>query len=184
MTPARAAGLRRYVVPAVLVAVLIVTPYTLLILVGWAGLGKDLPGLPPPAAGQPQAQTASASGQATQVTFLSPEDGEALPGARVRVRVRLNGKLAPKANVVVDKTDGLVHLHFQLDGGKYDTPEHSDSALLEFEKSAGSYSGAAVAHVTYSGLAPGSHVLRVELVNNDHDPAAGVSSASLTFSTK
>jgi hypothetical protein len=184
MTPARASGMRRYVVPLALSALLVGVPYVLLILVGWAGLGKDLPGLPPPPAGQPQAQKVSASGQATQVLFLSPKDGETLPGSRVRVRVRVNGKLAPKSNVVVDRTDGLVHLHFQLDAGRYDTPEHSDSALMEFEKSAGSYSGAVVPRVTYRGLAPGSHVLRVELVHNDHEPTAGVSAAGLTFSTK
>ncbi len=183
MTATRAPRVRRYVVPLAIFGVLVGVPYTLLILVGWAGLGDDVAGPPPAAPGQPQAQKVSAAGQATQVTAVSPLDGATVAGDRVRVRVRLNGKLAPLPNVVTDRTDGLVHLHFQLDSGRYDTPEHSDSALMKIENSGGSYSGSVVGRMTYSGLAPGSHVLRVELVHNDHEPAASVSAISLTFST-
>jgi hypothetical protein len=65
---------------------------------------------------------------------------------------------------------GVGHLHFILDGGKYDTPAHSSASIALFRKehSIGKFSPTATGLVTYRRLPPGSHVFEVVLFSNDH----------------
>jgi hypothetical protein len=175
--------LRRRGVPLLLFTVLVGVPLVLLILVAWGGLGHDDSAIKA-APGEKAPPKASATGQATQVSIVLPKKGKTVSGSTVRVRVKLNGELVPRANAVIDPTEGLVHLHFQLDGGKYDTPAHSNAKLITLEKSTGSYSGSVIGHIVYRDIPPGEHALRVELVNNDHNPGRELSSDGETFQTK
>jgi hypothetical protein len=69
---------------------------------------------------------------------------------------------------------GVGHLHFILDGGKYDTPAHSSASIALFRKehSIGRFSPTATGSVTYQGLPTGSHVFEVILFSNDHSGRA------------
>lgn len=127
----------------------------------------------------PVVETALApAGQATSLTLLEPAPGAVVDGRRVVVRVRVDGDLARPEDVPTNTAEGLVHIHLQLDGGEFDTPEHSASPLIAQENSEGSYSGMASTTMTYRDLPPGRHELRAELVANDHDPGGDISSAS------
>lgn len=67
---------------------------------------------------------------------------------------------------------GMGHLHFMLDGGKYDTPRYAglNGALAKKVGVAGSYSPAMTPKITYSHLPPGRYTLICMLANNNHTP--------------
>jgi hypothetical protein len=121
-------------------------------------------------------------GQATTVELLSPKQGETVKGTRLVVRLRVNGELT-RPGRVIDHAEGLVHLHVVLDDGSWDRPENSSSPLFEPEKSATSHSALANTRLVYRDIPPGPHVLRVELVHNDHDPAQGIAGVGVEFTT-
>jgi hypothetical protein len=67
---------------------------------------------------------------------------------------------------------GMGHLHFMLDGGKFDTPRYAgaNGALAKKLGVAGAYSPAIQPQITYSHLPPGRYTLVCMLANNNHTP--------------
>ena len=65
---------------------------------------------------------------------------------------------------------GEGHLHFSMDGGKFDHPKYSgaNGQLAVKLGVDGKYSPSVTPTITYKGLPKGKHVLEVYLANNDH----------------
>ncbi len=111
------------------------------------------------------------------------------PSAKLSVKqmdkkVVVTAKLADFAidakNVGKVNMDGMGHLHFSLDGGKYDYEKYSgaNGALAAKLGIAGKYSPS----VTYTVLPRGKHTAMVFIVNNNHSNTG--SSAKLVFTVK
>ena len=79
---------------------------------------------------------------------------------------------------------GKGHLHFSLDGGKFDFPKYSgpNGRLAKKLGVTGKYSPSVKPQITYKKIPKGKHTLKVELANNDHSPAGA--SATDTFTVK
>ncbi len=67
---------------------------------------------------------------------------------------------------------GKGHLHFMLDGGKFDYPRYSgrNGALAKKVGVAGAYSPSLTPSISYSHLPPGRYTLVCMLANNNHTP--------------
>jgi hypothetical protein len=67
---------------------------------------------------------------------------------------------------------GMGHLHFMLDGGKFDTPRYAgaNGAIGKKLGVTGAYSPAVAPDITYSHLPPGRYTLVCMLANNNHTP--------------
>jgi hypothetical protein len=103
-------------------------------------------------------------------------------GSKFTAVVKLsNFKLDPKD---VGKTPklGKGHLHFSLDGGKFDFAKYSgeNGKLAKKLGVAGKYSPSVAPKITYQDIPKGTHTLKVELANNDHSPAGATASTSFT----
>jgi len=128
--------------------------------------------------GAPQADPAKG-----EVRFLTPAAG-AETGPKVKATVALkNFEIAPKAVGQAPRL-GQGHLHFTMDGGKYDRPRYAgDNGLLGKKLGvSGAYSPALRPFITYSHLPPGRHELVVALANNNHT-SVGVT-AKVKFTVK
>lgn len=128
------------------------------------------------------AVAASAAGKPA-VVFVSPSQG-ATTGSTVTFRIKLtNFKLDPK-DVGKRAKAGFGHLHFQMDGGKFDYPKYSgaNGKLAVQLGIAGKYSPSVLPTIRYSHLPKGKHKLVVILANNDHSPAGAT--ASITFTVR
>lgn len=115
------------------------------------------------------------------VAFVKPKAGST-QGTTVTVVVKLkNFKLAPK-NVGKPAKQGEGHLHFSLDGGKFDQPKYSgaNGQLAVKLGVNGKYSPSVMPTVTYQGLPKGKHTLEVYLANNDHSKTGVEASESFT----
>jgi hypothetical protein len=79
---------------------------------------------------------------------------------------------------------GKGHVHFSLDGGKYDFPKYSgeNGKLAKKLGVTGKYSPSVTKEITYKSIPKGKHTLKVELANNDHSPAGA--SATVAFAVK
>jgi hypothetical protein len=77
----------------------------------------------------------------------------------------IDGKAVGKKPV-----DGEGHIHFSLDGGRFDSAKYSgaNGKLAEQLGTDGKYSPSVTPEITYSGIPAGKHVLEVDLANNDH----------------
>ena len=105
----------------------------------------------------------------SEVNFTSPKDG-ATTGSDVQFKVALkNFKINPAA-VGQAPRPGEGHLHFAMDGGKYDFPKYSGQNGLLGKKLGvnGHYSPALAPKITYTHLPKGKHTLEVYLANNNH----------------
>ena len=88
----------------------------------------------------------------------------------VKVKVKVSGfKLAPQA-VGKPPVQGEGHLHFAMDGGKFDQPKYSgaNGTLAVKLGVNGKYSPSVTPAITYTGIPKGKHSLEVYLANNDH----------------
>ena len=115
------------------------------------------------------------------VRFTTPKAG-AMTGSKVTFVVKLtNFKLDPK-DVGKQNKPGQGHLHFAMDGGKYDYPKYSgaNGRLAVKLGIAGKYSPSVTPSITYRGLPSGKHTLVVFLANNDHSPVGPKASVSFT----
>ena len=125
--------------------------------------------------------TTTASGGEASVSFVEPTDGATVSNpvtAEVQVEnFTLNAQAVGKENV-----EGEGHLHFSMDGGKYDFPKYSgaNGKLAKKLGVQGKYSPSVAPTITYSGLPKGKHTLKVNLANNDHSNAGGTASVSFT----
>jgi hypothetical protein len=115
------------------------------------------------------------------VAFEEPK-----PNAKVKSKFTAAVTLS---NFEVDAKDvgkqpklGKGHLHFSLDGGKFDFAKYSgeNGKLAKKLGVAGKYSPAVEPKITYQDIPKGKHTLKVELANNDHSPAGATASASFT----
>jgi len=104
-----------------------------------------------------------------KVTFLSPRRGASLPGGSVWVRVRVSGFRLGGRDVGKAPKRGFGHLHFRMDGGKYDKPRYSgaNAARAAALGVGGRYSIATSPEIAYKGLPAGRHTVVVTLANND-----------------
>jgi hypothetical protein len=77
---------------------------------------------------------------------------------------------------------GKGHVHFSLDGGKYDFPKYSgeNGKLAKKLGVTGKYSPSVTKEITYKSIPKGKHTLKVELANNDHSPAGASASVAFT----
>jgi hypothetical protein len=101
--------------------------------------------------------------------FVTPKEG-GTSGDTVKVKVKLTGfTLAPK-QVGKPPQQGQGHLHFSMDGGKFDHPKYSgaNGQLAVKLGVDGKYSPSVTPTITYKGLPKGKHELEVYLANNDH----------------
>lgn len=108
------------------------------------------------------------------VSFTSPSNG-ATTGSRVTFKVKpanfkLDGRSVGKRNRA-----GRGHIHFAMDGGRYDFPRYSgaNGKIAVQLGVQGKYSPAVAPTITYKGLPRGKHTLKVFLVNNDHTNVRG-----------
>ena len=73
------------------------------------------------------------------------------------------------------------HLHFSLDGGKFDKPKYSgaNGKLAVQLGTDGKYSPAVEPTITYANLPKGEHTLKVFLANNDHSDTGAVATKTI-----
>jgi hypothetical protein len=114
-------------------------------------------------------QPAAANAPRPTVRFVTPKQDATFSGA-VKAKVALtNFQIAPQA-VGQAPRPGQGHLHFRMDGGKFDYPKYSGPNGLIAKKLdvTGHYSPALSPVITYKHLPPGKHKLEVYLANNNH----------------
>jgi hypothetical protein len=118
------------------------------------------------------------------VRFLTPRAGSTVMGSTVRVRVRVTGFTLAPGDVGKPARQGFGHLHFSLDGDRYDTPRYSGANGAQAAKLGvqGKYSPSVTPTITYRRVRPGRHTLVVYLANNDHS-LTGVT-ARVTFTVR
>jgi hypothetical protein len=124
---------------------------------------SDAPSAP---AKLPQASAVSAAPRATvKMRAVAGKNG-------LKVAVKLGHfKLAPNM-VGKAPVPGMGHLHFMLDGGKFDTPRYAGANGMLGKKLGvtGAYSPAVAPYIDYSHLPPGHYTLVCMLANNNHTP--------------
>jgi len=133
------------------------------------------------ACGDDDEDTGSASsGSSANVSFVSPTEGE-MTSDSVTAEVKLENFEIDTLNVGKAAEEGKGHLHFSLDGGKFDKPKYSgpNGELAVKLGVDGQYSPSTEPKITYSGLPKGEHTLEVNLANNDHSDTG--TSATTTF---
>jgi hypothetical protein len=124
-------------------------------------------------------QTQSAAKPA--VSLSSPKAG-ATTATTVKATVKLtNFKLSAK-DVGKKPKAGEGHLHFSMDGGKYDHPKYSgaNGKLAVTLGVDGKYSPSVTPNITYKGLPKGKHTLVVYLANNNHTNVGPKATVSFT----
>lgn len=91
-------------------------------------------------------------------------------GDTTTVEVKLPDDFTINAeNVGKENAEGEGHLHYQLDGGKFDKLPYSETGALAAKLGIeGKYSPNVKPTLTYKGLPKGDHQLVVFLANNDH----------------
>jgi hypothetical protein len=103
------------------------------------------------------------------VKLVAPKDGGTV-GSKFTAKVELKNFTSDKADVGKSPILGKGHLHFQLDGGKFDFPKYSgaNGKLAKKLGVDGKYSPSLAPTITYTGIPPGTHKLEVYLANNNH----------------
>lgn len=137
----------------------------LVLAVGGCGSSGDKSASSTASSSQPQQAAAPKS----TVRIVTPKDGAKLGGS-VTAKVALkNFRIAPN-KVGQAPRPGEGHLHFKMDGGKYDFPKYSgkNGLLAKQLGVTGHYSPALAPTITYKHLPPGKHELEVYLANNNH----------------
>lgn len=121
------------------------------------------------------------TGPKIAVRFTKPK-ANAKVGRKFTAKValtnfRLNAKAIGKA-----PKPGEGHLHFSLDGGKFDFPKYSGANGKMANKigAAGKYSPAVKPTITYRGIPKGKHTLKVVLANNNHSNAGASATRQIT----
>ena len=115
------------------------------------------------------------------VTIVSPTDGE-MTSDSVTAEVELDGFEIDALNVGKVNEPNKGHLHFSLDGGKFDEPKYSgaNGELAVKLGVDGQYSPSVEPSITYEGLPKGEHTLEVDLANNDHSETGATASTTFT----
>jgi len=144
------------------------TVSALLLTLALAGCGSNshIPTTP----AKTKAVRASAAVPRAAVKFNGPKvihAGSSFKTSVVLSHFHIAGNMVGKAPV-----PGMGHLHFMLDGGKFDYPRYSgpNGQLGKKLGVAGAYSPAIAPRITYSHLPPGRYTLVCMLANNNHTP--------------
>ena len=118
---------------------------------------------------------------APKVAFTSPGAGDSV-GSRFTAKVDIAGFQIDAKDVGKKAVDGRGHLHFSLDGGKYDSAKYSgaNGKLAEQLGTDGKYSPSVTPEITYEGIPAGKHTLEVDLANNDHSDSGQTAKVSFT----
>jgi hypothetical protein len=87
----------------------------------------------------------------------------------VAVKVKVTGFRLDASKMGKAPVRGSGHLHYRLDGGRYDRPRYAGaSGRLAVQLGvAGEYSPSAQESITYRHVPRGKHRLRISLANND-----------------
>jgi hypothetical protein len=111
-------------------------------------------------------------GGAPGVTFVTPKPNAVVHAGAVTFQVRLTNFTIDPQDVGKRPIAGKGHLHFQMDGGKYDFPRYSgaNGKLAVKLGIQGKYSPSVAPTITYKGLPKGWHTLMVMLAKNNHAP--------------
>jgi len=128
-----------------------------------------------------QTPAAEAEASAPRVSIRGLTDGQTVESAFTAEAVLKGFKIDPKA-VGMAARAGRGHLHFSLDGGKFDSARYSgpNGKLAEQLGTDGKYSPAVTPEISYKGIPAGKHVLRVHLANNDHSDEGARAKVSFT----
>ena len=147
---------------------------------GGGGEKADTSAAPPPAKTTPSATTGLPAPDA-KVTVTQPQTGSTT-SVPVVARVDLQGFELSEATVGKAAKQGQGHLHFQLDGGKYDYARYSgpNGELAEKLGVQGKYSPSVTPTVTYTNIPAGEHTLKVFVANNDHEDTGVVAETTFT----
>ena len=123
------------------------------------------------------------SSSAPAVRFVTPTVNQTTKSTVVVHVALANFKLDP-ADVGKRNKAHRGHLHFQMDGGKFDYPKYSgpNGQLAKTLGIAGKYSPSIAPMIIYRHLPAGKHTLVVFLANNDHSPVGP--KASVTFTVR
>ena len=126
------------------------------------------------------ASVATAAG-APSVKFVTPK-AMASTGSTVTFKVKLTNFKIDAKDVGKLKSAGKGHLHFALDGGKFDYPKYSgaNGKLAVKLGIAGKYSPSVTPSIRYAHLPAGKHRLVVFLANNDHSAEGAKASVPFT----
>jgi hypothetical protein len=118
-----------------------------------------------------------------KVTFVTPKDGSTVSD-KFTAKVKLENFEIDPAAVGKSPVPGKGHLHFQLDGGRFDIPANSgeNGKLAQKLGVDGKYSPSTTTSITYEKIPPGKHKLEVYLANNNHTDTGA--EAETEFSVK
>lgn len=154
-------NLRKALAPVVIVAAL-----------GVAACGDD---------DKDKGSASSGGGSEPAVSFVTPTDGE-MTSDSVTAEVKLQNFQIDAVNVGKSVEKGKGHLHFSLDGGKFDEPKYSgaNGELAVKLGVDGKYSPSVAPKITYKGLPKGEHTLEVDLANNDHSETGASATTKFT----
>jgi hypothetical protein len=132
-------------------------------------------------AGFALAATTALAAESSAVRFVTPKAG-ATTGSNVTFSVKLTNFKLDAKDVGKRKKANMGHLHFQMDGGKFDYPKYSgaNGELAVKLGIAGKYSPAVRPSISYKHLPAGKHKLVVFLANNDHSATGAQASISFT----
>jgi len=124
---------------------------------------------------------ATGASSSPSVTFVTPK-ANAATGSTVSFDVDLKNFSLDPADVGKRNKAHRGHLHFQMDGGKFDFPKYSgaNGTLAKALGIAGTYSPSIAPMIVYKHLPAGKHTLTVFLANNDHSPAGAKATIHFT----
>ncbi len=133
-------------------------------------------------ADRPAAQSPAAmSGGMPEVTFASPAPAASV-GSTFTAKVDLSKFMIDGKAVGMKPVEGEGHIHFSLDGGKFDSAKYSgaNGKLAEQLGTDGKYSPSVAPTITYNNIPKGKHVLKVYVANNDHSESGAVATRTIT----
>ena len=115
------------------------------------------------------------------VAIVSPADGASV-SQPVTLKAELTDFQINGADVGMPPKTGEGHLHWEMDGGKYDLPKYSgpNGQLAVKLGVQGKYSPSVTPTITYKNLPAGKHTVEVYLANNDHSEVGPKAKASFT----
>ena len=115
------------------------------------------------------------------VKFMTPKPGAAT-SSKVTFTVKLTNFKLDAKDVGKMKKANAGHIHFAMDGGKYDYPKYSgaNGQLAVKLGIAGKSPPSVPPSITYRSLPKGKHTLVAFLANNDHSAVGPKASVSFT----
>lgn len=131
--------------------------------------------------GSDTASRATSTAMGPAVSFVSPTANAELSGP-VTAKVKIDGFTINADHVGKATVAGEGHVHFQMDGGKYDFPKYSgaNGDLAVKLHVDGKYSPAVMPNITYTNLPSGPHTLKVFLVDNLHTDLGPMAETTFT----